>query len=68
MIIDILPEIQEFLLSHQIISEKNIHFYALWVSKYIFLLNWNRDITKERAQNVKQIVEKLKEKGRNDLL
>jgi len=49
MISDILPEFQEFLLSHKLVIEKSIPFYALWVSKFISFTNENRDIPKESA-------------------
>lgn len=47
MISDILPDFQEFLLSHQLVTEKNIPFYALWVSKFVSFMNGNRDIPKD---------------------
>ena len=31
---DILPEFQTFLLEKKLAPEKNVFFYALWVSKY----------------------------------
>ena len=49
MITDILPEFQEYLLSHKLISEKNIPFYALWASKFISFLNRNPNIPKDSA-------------------
>jgi len=47
LISEILPDFQEFLLSHQLVTEKNIPFYALWVSKFISFMNGNRDIAKD---------------------
>ena len=49
MIIDILPDFQEFLLPHKLVSEKNVPFYVLWVSKFISFMNGNRDIAKDSA-------------------
>jgi len=49
MISEILPEFQEFLLAHKLVSEKNIPFYALWVSKFISFMNGNPDIPKDSA-------------------
>lgn len=49
LISEILPDFQEFLLSHQLVTEKNIPFYALWVSKFISFMNGNRDIAKDSA-------------------
>jgi hypothetical protein len=49
MISEILPDFQEFLLSHKLVSEKNIPFYALWVSKFISFINGNPDIPKDSA-------------------
>src|SRR4030066_986097 len=31
---EILPEFQKFLLDKKLVPEKNVFFYALWVSKY----------------------------------
>lgn len=47
MISEILPEFQEFLLANKLVSEKNIPFYALWVSKFISFMNGNPDIPKD---------------------
>jgi hypothetical protein len=37
----VLPEFQEFLLSHKPAPEKNIRFYAHWVSRFLSFLNRN---------------------------
>jgi integron integrase len=35
----ILPEFQDFLLSHKLVPEKNVPYYALWVSKFLAFSN-----------------------------
>ena len=40
----ILPEFQDFLLSRSLIPEKNVSFYAHWVSKFLAFSNRNQDL------------------------
>ncbi|MEW6095497.1 MAG: hypothetical protein AB1567_03080 [bacterium] len=40
----ILPKFQNFLLSRGLVPEKNISFYALWVSKFLAFSNKNEEI------------------------
>jgi hypothetical protein len=43
----ILPEFQEFLLSRKIVPEKNIPFYARWVSKFLTFSNINTELDQD---------------------
>jgi len=43
-----LPEFQNFLISRQLVPEKNVPFYANWVGKFLSFLNLNRNI-KEKS-------------------
>ena len=40
----ILPEFQNFLLSRSLVPEKNVSFYAHWVSKFLAFSNRNEDL------------------------
>jgi integron integrase len=40
----ILPEFQDFLLSHSLVPAKNAPFYAHWVSKFLTFSNRNQDL------------------------
>ena len=43
----ILPEFQDFLLSRRLVPEKNIPFYAHWVSKFLAFSNINRELDQD---------------------
>jgi non-ribosomal peptide synthetase component F len=40
----ILPEFQEFLLSHRLVPEKNAPYYARWVSRFLAFSNKSRHL------------------------
>jgi hypothetical protein len=40
----ILPEFQDFLLSHRLVAEKNAPYYARWVSRFLAFSNKSRDL------------------------
>jgi hypothetical protein len=40
----ILPEFQDFLLSRSLVPEKNVSFYAHWVSKFLAFSNRNEEL------------------------
>jgi integrase len=40
----ILPEFQNFLVSRSLVPEKNVSFYAYWVSKFLAFSNRNQDL------------------------
>ena len=40
----ILPEFQDFLLSRSLVPEKNVSFFACWVSKFLAFSNRNEDL------------------------
>jgi integron integrase len=40
----ILPEFQDFLISRSLVPEKNVSFYAHWVSKFLAFSNRNEDL------------------------
>ena len=44
MIIDVLPEFQKFLVSGNLALERNISYYAYWVSKFLSFCNDNQDL------------------------
>jgi hypothetical protein len=44
---DVLPKFQKYLLSRQIVPEKNVSFHAWWVSKYLSFSNRHEDLTRE---------------------
>ena len=44
---DVLPEFQKYLLSRGRVAEKNVSFYAWWVSKYLSFSNRHEDLTHE---------------------
>jgi integron integrase len=39
-----LPEFQKYLISHKFVSEKNVSYYAYWVSKFLRFSNNNRGL------------------------
>jgi len=43
----ILPEFQDFLVSRSLVPEKNLSFYANWVSKFLAFCNRNEDLRPE---------------------
>lgn len=43
----LLPEFQKFLINGKLVPEKNVSFYAYWVSKFIVFLNNNKTMSKE---------------------
>ncbi len=44
MINNVLPKYQEFLRSRSLVAEKNISFYAYWVSRFLYFSNSNRNV------------------------
>jgi integrase len=58
---DILPEFQNFLITRQLVPEKNVPFYAIWVGKFLSFLNLNRNI-KEKS-TLPAFIEQLKNQG-----
>jgi len=58
---NILPEFQNFLISRQLVPEKNVPFYANWVGKFLSFLNLNRNI-KEKS-TLPAFIEQLKNQG-----
>ena len=40
----VLPEFQNFLLSRSLVPEKNVSFYAHWVSKFLAFSNRNEEL------------------------
>ena len=40
----VLSEFQEFLISHQFISQRNVSYYAHWVSKFLNFSNKNEHL------------------------
>ena len=57
----VLPEFQEFLLSHKLAPEKNIFFLAIWVSK--FLAFSNKKGQQDLGQTVAEFLNSLKAKA-----
>ena len=45
MLNNILPEYQKYLIFNKLVPEKNVPFYALWVSKFLSFSNRNEDFT-----------------------
>jgi len=43
----VLPEFQKYLLSRQLVPEKNVSFYAWWVSKHLSFSNRHEDLSRE---------------------
>ncbi|MFB3887131.1 MAG: phage integrase N-terminal SAM-like domain-containing protein [Thermodesulfobacteriota bacterium] len=43
----LLPEFQDFLLSRSLVPEKNVSFYAYWVSKFLAFSNKNEAMSPE---------------------
>ena len=43
----VLPEFQDFLLSRKIVPEKDVPFYAHWVSKFLAFSNKNRQLDQD---------------------
>ena len=43
----ILPEFQDFLVSRSLVSEKNVSFYAHWVSKFFTFSNINGELDQD---------------------
>jgi len=58
---NILLEFQNFLISRQLVPEKNVPFYANWVGKFLSFLNLNRNI-KEKS-TLPAFMEQLKNQG-----
>jgi len=56
----VLPEFQEFLLSRKIAPEKNVPFYAHWVSKFLAFSNKNRQLDQDAL--VAEFLQSLKSK------
>lgn len=51
MLDNILPEYQKYLILNKLVPEKNIQFYALWVSKFLSFSNRNDNIVFENRMN-----------------
>ena len=45
MLNNILPEYQKYLIFNKLVPEKNVPFYALWVSKFLSFSNRNEGFT-----------------------
>jgi hypothetical protein len=45
MLNNILPEYQKYLIFNKLVPEKNVQFYALWVSKFLSFSNKNEAFT-----------------------
>ncbi len=58
---DILPEFQNFLISRQLVPEKNVRFYAIWANKFLSFLNMNRKIKEKSTLTV--FLEQLQNQG-----
>jgi len=56
----ILPEFQDFLLSRRLVPEKNVPFYAHWVSKFLAFSNINRELDQDAL--VAEFLHSLKSK------
>ncbi|MEA3368756.1 MAG: integron integrase [Candidatus Ratteibacteria bacterium] len=42
-----LPEFQKYLVSHKLVSEKNVSYYAHWVSKFLAFSNSNENLNQD---------------------
>ncbi|MEA3489862.1 MAG: integron integrase [Candidatus Omnitrophota bacterium] len=47
MFIKMLPEFQKFLSSRRLVSEKNVSYYAYWVTKFLAFSNNKRDLSQD---------------------
>ena len=47
----VLPEFQKYLLSHKLVKERNVPFYAYWASKFLAFSNNNEEISVELRVN-----------------
>jgi len=54
------PEFQDFLLSRRLVSEKNVPFYAHWISKFLAFSNINRKLDEDAL--VAEFLQSLKSK------
>jgi hypothetical protein len=58
---DVLPEFQAFLLDKKLAQEKNVFFYALWVSKFLNYSNKKQIPNNQYQENaVIEFIESLK--------
>ncbi len=44
---DLLPEFQKYLLSRQLVPEKNVSFFAWWVSRFLAFSNTHEGLTRQ---------------------
>lgn len=58
MLSNTLPEFQSFLVSRRVVPEKNVSYYALWVSKFLAFCNGNEGLN--RDLQVKEFLNFLK--------
>ena len=63
--LEVLPDFQEFLRDNNLVPERNISYYALWVSKFLSFSNKNEDLTIENKKT-KFIDELLKKQNVED--
>jgi len=56
----VLPEFQDFLLSRKLVPEKNVPFYAHWVSKFLASPNKNSQLDQDAL--VAEFLHSLKSK------
>jgi hypothetical protein len=42
-----LPEFQKYLISHKFVAEKNVSYYAYWVSKFLAFSNNNKGLSQD---------------------
>ena len=47
MVRDVLSKFQKYLLSRGRVAEKNVSFYAWWISKYLSFSNRHEDLSRE---------------------
>jgi integron integrase len=58
---NILPEFENFLISRQLVPEKNVPLYAIWVGKFLSFLDLNRNINEKSTLLI--FIEQLKNQG-----
>ena len=58
MINSVLPEFQEFLSSRSLAAEKNISFYAYWVSRFLYFFNLDQDMPVN--SKIEKFIDKLR--------
>lgn len=63
MVSNILPDFQSFLLSRRFVSEKNVSYYALWVSKFLAFCNGNVGLDKDLDLLIEEFLNSLKSRS-----